>query len=67
MSINGLRRASVVLVFQLTAVDNRSIAGRLGTVSSEMLKEVWAAFDKLIGRAQVCRRNLMSISRMYAS
>lgn len=50
-STNGLRRASVALVFQLTAVDTRSIAGRLGMVSSEVLKEIWTAFDKLIGRA----------------
>ncbi len=48
---NGLRRASVALVFQLTAVDNRYIAGRLGTTSTEVLKEMWMAFDKLTGRA----------------
>ncbi len=50
-STNGLRRASVALVFQLTAVDNHSIADRLGTVSSETLKEIWTAFDKLTERA----------------
>ncbi len=48
---NGLRRASVALVFQLTAVDNRYITGHLGTVSKELLNEIWTAFDKLTGRA----------------
>jgi len=48
---NEMRCASVALVCQLTAVDNHSIAGRLGTVSSEMLKGIWIAFDTLIGRA----------------
>ncbi|HWS88337.1 MAG TPA: type II toxin-antitoxin system PemK/MazF family toxin [Pyrinomonadaceae bacterium] len=32
-SQNGLRRPSVALVFQLTAVDRRHIADRLGSVS----------------------------------
>ncbi len=48
---NGLRRASVALVFQLTAVDRRHIADRLGTISKEVLAEIWTAFDKLTGRA----------------
>lgn len=49
-SQNGLRRASVALVFQLTAVDNRYVADRLGVVSKEVLEEIWTAFDKLTGR-----------------
>ena len=49
-STNGLRRASVALVFQLTAVDNQYIIGRLGMVSSEVLEEIWIALDKLTGR-----------------
>lgn len=49
-SQNGLRRASVALVFQLTAIDNRYIAHSLGVVSKEVLEEIWMAFDKLTGR-----------------
>jgi mRNA-degrading endonuclease toxin of MazEF toxin-antitoxin module len=50
-SQNGLRRASVALVFQLTAVDRRYIADRLRFVSKEVLEEIWIALDKLTGRA----------------
>lgn len=50
-SHNGLRRASVALVFQLTAVDRRHISERLGTVSQKVKDEIWLAFDKLTGRA----------------
>jgi mRNA-degrading endonuclease toxin of MazEF toxin-antitoxin module len=49
-SQNGLRRASVALVFQLTAIDNRYIAGRLGVISKEVLEEIWTALDGLTGR-----------------
>jgi mRNA-degrading endonuclease toxin of MazEF toxin-antitoxin module len=47
---NGLLRASVALVFQITAIDNRYITDRLGTVSKEVLEEIWSTFDKLTGR-----------------
>lgn len=50
-SQNGLRRASVALVFQLTAVDRRHVADRLGIISKEVLEEIWMALDKLTGRA----------------
>ena len=50
-SNNGLRRASVALVFQLTAVDNRYIGNRLGTLSREVLEEICSALDQLTGRA----------------
>jgi mRNA-degrading endonuclease toxin of MazEF toxin-antitoxin module len=50
-SNNGLRRASVALVFQLTAVDRRHISDRLGAVSKELMEELWLALDKLTGRA----------------
>jgi mRNA-degrading endonuclease toxin of MazEF toxin-antitoxin module len=50
-SQNGLRRASVALVFQLTVVDSRYLADRLGFVSKEVLVEIWRALDKLTGRA----------------
>jgi mRNA-degrading endonuclease toxin of MazEF toxin-antitoxin module len=49
-SQNGLRRPSVALVFQLTAVDRRHIADRLGVLSKEALKEIWSALDMLTGR-----------------
>ncbi len=44
---NGLRRASVALVFQMTAVDSRFIAERLGSVSETVLQRIWSAFDAL--------------------
>lgn len=50
-SQNGLRRASVALVFQLTAIDRRHLADRLGAVSGEVLEEIWTALDRLLGRA----------------
>ncbi len=49
---NGLRRASVVLVFQLTAVDRRFIADRLGKVADTTLQQIWTAFDELSGRTE---------------
>jgi mRNA-degrading endonuclease toxin of MazEF toxin-antitoxin module len=48
---NGLRRASVALVFQLAAVDNRYITDRLGNVSHIAMQQIWAALDALTGRA----------------
>lgn len=50
-SQNGLRRASVALVFQLTAIDRRHLADCLGAVSGEVLEEIWTALDRLLGRA----------------
>ena len=50
-SQNGLRRASVALVFQLTSVDRRHISDRLGIVSKEVMDGLWMAFDELTGRA----------------
>ena len=47
---NGLRRHSVALVFQLTAVDRRFVAGRLGEVAATTLQQIWAALDELTGR-----------------
>ncbi|MEA2173260.1 MAG: mRNA interferase MazF [Blastocatellia bacterium] len=47
---NGLRRASVALIFQLTAVDNRFVMDRMGIVSEEVMKSIWSAFDELTGR-----------------
>ncbi|HLL77827.1 MAG TPA: type II toxin-antitoxin system PemK/MazF family toxin [Pyrinomonadaceae bacterium] len=47
---NGLRRHSVALVFQLTAVDRRFVAGRLGEIADATLRQIWAALDELTGR-----------------
>lgn len=49
-SQNGLRRSSVALVFQLTAIDRRLLTNRLGNVSSKVLDEIWSALDELTGR-----------------
>ncbi len=49
-SQNGLQKASVALVFQLTAVDNRFIKDSLGVISEKLLKDIWTAFDLLMGR-----------------
>ncbi|MGH9931618.1 MAG: type II toxin-antitoxin system PemK/MazF family toxin [Pyrinomonadaceae bacterium] len=47
---NGLRHASVALVFQLTALDQRYLSQRLGNISTKVLDEIWSAFDELTGR-----------------
>lgn len=47
---NGLRRPSVALVFQLTAVDSRFVTDRLGNVSEQVLEEIFSALDALTGR-----------------
>lgn len=50
---NHLRRPSVELIFQLTAVDRRYVAGQLGSVSEAKLNEIWNEFDVITGRKQV--------------
>ena len=47
---NGLRRPSAALVFQLTAVDSRFVAERIGNVSERVLDEIFSALDALTGR-----------------
>ena len=47
---NGLRRASVARIFQLTALDRRYLSDRIGVVTSKVLDEIWHAFDQLTGR-----------------
>lgn len=47
---NGLSRASVALVFQLTAVDKRFVTDPLGSVTDKVLGQVLAALDELTGR-----------------
>lgn len=47
---NGLRNNSVALVFQLTAVDKRYITDRLGKLSDDIMRDIWANMDELTGR-----------------
>ncbi|MBI4663412.1 MAG: type II toxin-antitoxin system PemK/MazF family toxin [Verrucomicrobia bacterium] len=47
---NGLTRASVALVFQLTAIDKRFLGPKLGTVSLRVMTLLWEAFDETTGR-----------------
>ena len=47
---NGLRRNSVVLVFQLTAVDKRFIGDRIGEAESDAVASIWQAFDEITER-----------------
>lgn len=48
--VNGLRRASVALVFQLTALDSRFVGARLGRISPGVLAAIWSAFDGIAER-----------------
>ncbi len=48
---NGLRRVSVALVFQLTAIDRRNISLPLGSVSPSVMAGIWQALDELGERA----------------
>lgn len=49
-SDNGLRQASVALVFQLRAVDRQRVEERVGTLGPQPLVEVFAELDKLMAR-----------------
>jgi mRNA interferase MazF len=49
---NGLRQASVALVFQIRAIDRHRIQERIGSVSAEVLHEIFAELDKLTGRTE---------------
>jgi mRNA-degrading endonuclease toxin of MazEF toxin-antitoxin module len=48
--MNGLRRASVALVFQISVIDRRFISSQLGHVSDEIMQEIWSTFDAITGR-----------------
>jgi mRNA interferase MazF len=48
---NGLRQASVALVFQLRAIDRQRIQERIGTVSAEVLNAMFEELGKLMGRS----------------
>ena len=45
-----LKQESVALVFQLRAIDRSCIQKRIGTVSKQMLKEMFEKLEKLTGR-----------------
>ena len=47
---NGLRRASVALVFQITAVDRRWIGSKLGRIADLHRDELWEQLDRVTGR-----------------
>lgn len=47
---NGLRQTSVVLVFQLRAIDRRRIQERIGTVNAEVFNAMFEELGKLTGR-----------------
>jgi mRNA-degrading endonuclease toxin of MazEF toxin-antitoxin module len=47
---NGLRRASVALVFQLTALDKRLLGSPVGSVSQAVMEAIWSALDQLTER-----------------
>ena len=48
---NGLRQASVALVFQLRAIDRGRIQERIGTMSAEVLNAMFEELGKLTGRS----------------
>lgn len=50
-SENGLTQESVVLMFQLRAIDRRRIQGRIGAVSEEVLEVMFEVLGKLLGRS----------------
>jgi mRNA interferase MazF len=47
---NRLTHVSVALVFQLTTVDKRFLAGLVGKVSQSAIEAIWSALDELTGR-----------------
>ena len=48
---NGLRQASVALVFQLRAIDRRRMQERIGTVGPEVLNAMFEELGRLTGRS----------------
>ena len=44
---NGLRRPSVALVFQLTAIDKSFLGQRFGAISPVVLANIWSAFNEI--------------------
>jgi mRNA-degrading endonuclease toxin of MazEF toxin-antitoxin module len=50
---NGLRRSSVALVFQLTALDRRFLGPKMGRVSESNMKAIWFALEEITGRIEI--------------
>ena len=48
---NQLSMTSVLLVFQLRAIDRRRLAGRLGRIGSAQLERIYEMLDELLGRS----------------
>jgi mRNA-degrading endonuclease toxin of MazEF toxin-antitoxin module len=48
---NGLRVTSVALVFQMTAIDKRSLGRQLGAMTTAVMDHIWRSFDELTGRS----------------
>jgi len=46
---NQLRQTSVVLVFQIRAVDRRIVQDKIGEVTPDQLTELYALLDRLTG------------------
>ncbi|MBC8103847.1 MAG: type II toxin-antitoxin system PemK/MazF family toxin [Cytophagales bacterium] len=46
-SQNGLARASVALVFQLTAIDAQNLRTRLGSLSPDVLADIYGALEEV--------------------
>lgn len=49
---NGLYKESVILVFQVRAMDRRRLGNRIGVVSPAVLAQVYDALDRLTGRSR---------------
>jgi mRNA-degrading endonuclease toxin of MazEF toxin-antitoxin module len=47
---NGLRKPSVALIFQLTALDKRFLGIQAGIVSDVVIHAIWQALDEITGR-----------------
>ncbi len=50
-SENGLNQESVVLMFQLRAIDRRRLQGRIGAVDAEVPNAMFDELGKLTGRS----------------
>lgn len=48
----GLPQPSVVLVFQLRAIDRGRVKERIGSVGEALLQQIFVELDRLTGRAQ---------------
>lgn len=49
---NGLRTPSVVLVFQVRAIDRRKVREQIGALGAEPLAQIYKSLDQLTGRVR---------------